>query len=404
VRKGLEKRCRIFVLLIQYCCVSLSFILVGNYVTTNPYHGETTTGQLGILEFLGIPNLLAAAQENASPNRYLINTVIHNLRSIGGIAISDGGTVFVADSFLNRIYRIERNSLIPVAGNGDLSFGALPGQLRFSGDGGQAIQAQLDNPQGLAIDSSGSLFVSDSMNQRIRKISSDGIISTIAGTGNIGFGGDGGPALLARFSHPAAVSIDKLGNLYVADRENNRIRKIILASGVITTIAGNGVKGFSGDGGPAIKASLNFPHGVFVDDAGIVYIADTFNSRIRMVDSNGVIHTLAGNGKQGFDGDGGPPQIASLGVPDSLVVDKGGNVFVADRPNGIRRISPTGTIQRIAGNGSFSELTPTADELGDGRIATAVPLFTTVIAQSSNGELYIDDRTRLRILAPLNDQ
>ena len=169
---------------------------------------------------------------------------------------------------------------------------ARPG---FSGDGGPATAAELNAPRGVAVDASGNLYIADALNNRIRKVSSDGIITTVAGNGSLSYSGDGGLAADAQLSGPRGLAVDGAGNLFIADFDNNTVRKIS-ASGIITTVAGNGVAGFSGDGGPATSAQLNGPWGVAVDRAGNLFIADSANNRVRRVSSSGDITTVAGNG------------------------------------------------------------------------------------------------------------
>ena len=206
----------------------------------------------------------------------------------------------------------------------------------FSGDGGPATNASVNLAQyagsGVAVDSAGNLYIADVGNSRVRKVSG-GIITTVAGNGNYSFSGDGGPATSASLNSPEAVAIDSAGNLYIADKFLNRVRKI--SKGIITTVAGNGSAAFSGDGGPAASASLNSPQGVAVDQAGNLYIADVGNQRIRKV-SNGIVTTVAGNGSTGFSGDGGPATSASLfifagaGNGGGVAVDAAGNLYISD--------------------------------------------------------------------------
>ena len=181
-------------------------------------------------------------------------------------------------------------------------------------DGASGTQARLNRPFGVALDGAGNLYIADSYNHRIRKVDPSGVTTTIAGSREHGFGGDGSPATQAQLYYPSGVALDGAGNLYIADTANHRIRKMD-SSGVITTIAGTGERGFGGDGGPATQARLNRPSGVTVDGAGNVYIADTWNHRIRKMDSSGVITTIAGTGERGFGGDYGPATQAQLNAP-----------------------------------------------------------------------------------------
>lgn len=227
------------------------------------------------------------------------------------------------------------------------------GSFNFAGDGGQAVLAGLANPLGIATDATGNLYIADQANRRIRKVSPSGIITTIAGTGTFGFSGDGGLATAAQLNEPQAVAVDNAGNVYIADGFNFRIRKIN-TSGIITTIAGNGVSGFSGDGGPATAASMGYPVGVAVDASGNVYVADWSNNRIRKITSGGIISTFAGGSSQGFSGDGGQAASASLDYPLSVCVDAAGNVYIADTGNDrIRKVNASGVISTIAGGNGF---------------------------------------------------
>src|SRR5262245_25162488 len=206
--------------------------------------------------------------------------------------IPDGaGGFYLASSDHHRIYR--------VAGDGTLSVMAGTGIEGFSGDGSPATSAELNDPRQLAVDGAGNLFVADTFNNRIRKITSAGIISTVAGTGVRGFSGDGGPAAAAQLASPAGVAVDLSGNLVIADTGNHRVR-IVTPDGVIPTIAGSGDEGVSGDGGPAVAAQLGTPAGIAVDGAGNLFIADGYSSRIRKVNPDGLITTVAGTDSMGF--------------------------------------------------------------------------------------------------------
>ena len=265
------------------------------------------------------------------------------LNRVYAVAIDNRGNILIAD--LDN-YRVRK-----IAADGTITTAAGNGSSRFSGDGGPAVFAALDGPQGVSTDAAGNLYIADTVNNRIRKIAAGGGISTIAGSGTAGFCGDGGTALNACVNLPiGSIASDGASNLYFADRDGNRVRRIS-PDGTISTIAGNGQPGFSGDGGPAILASLLAPTDIAIDSAGNLYIADGGNNRVRMVSPDGTIATLAGNGQAGFSGDGGPATAASLQTPYGVTVDAAGNLFIADKDNKrVRRVS-SGVITTVAGNG-----------------------------------------------------
>ena len=298
------------------------------------------------------------------------------LNNPNGIAVDASGNIYVADYFNNRIRKVSLTGIITtIAGTGGAG---------YSGDGGPATGAQLNNPVGLAFDGGGNLYVADANNDRIRKISAAGIISTIAGNGSSGYGGDGGPATVAQLHWPSAVALDGSGNIYVADFSNNRVRKIN-ALGTISTFAGTGATGYSGDGGAATAAKLTLPYGVTVHGSD-VYIADYGNNAIREVNSAGIIATTAGTGIAGFSGDGGTATAANLNVPEQIIFDAIGNSYIVDVQNQrIRKINTSGTITTIAGNG-------TAGYLGNGGIALQAELNSpAAITIDGSNNIYVAD-------------
>lgn len=299
------------------------------------------------------------------------------------IAYGSSG-LFIADTDNDKVKLVNSSDDIStVAGNGVAG---------FSGDGGGATGAQLHEPTGVAPGVTGTLpfFVADSDNHRVRRVSS-GIITTYAGKSH--YGGDGGPATDAALNRPYGLTTDSAGNVLIADTENNRVRR--LSAGTITTIAGTGTAGFSGDGGQATSAQLFNPYDVAVDVAGNVYVADTFNHRVRKVDPGGTITTVAGTGSFGFSGDGGSATLAQLWYPIGLEVDTAGNLYIADYGNNrIRRVDTSGTITTVAGGGScgFSGFG------GDGGPATSACLDNpTDVVVGAGGDLYIADYDNNRI-------
>ena len=231
------------------------------------------------------------------------------------------------------------------------------GEFGYAGDGGPATEARLCTPTGLAADAAGNLFIADQYVHAVRRVdAATGVITTVAGTSWIGYTGDGGPATQAQLSSPTGVAVDAVRNVYVADRGNDRVRRIDAGTGVITTVAGTGEWGFSGDGGPATDARLNSPTAVAVDAAGNLFVADSLNQRVRRVDAEtGVITTVAGTGTHGYTGDGGPATNARLWEPIGVAVDAAGNLFVADSSNErVRRVdAETGVITTIARSDQF---------------------------------------------------
>jgi sugar lactone lactonase YvrE len=298
--------------------------------------------------------------------------------------ISDGAGGFYVSSFAPcRIYRVGADGkLTVVAGSG------VPG---FSGDGGPAVSAQINGPMGMVLDGLGNLYFADNGNNRIRQITPAGIINTMAGTGVFGFAGDGGPAANAQLRGPRSVAFDGVGNLFVADTSNVRIRKID-PTGNITTVAGNGTAGFTGDSGPATSAQIGVPEGIAVDASGNLYIAEPNNGRVRKVTADGIIHTIAGNGTSGFSGDGGPALSAQFSLPYGIAIDASGNILISDLNNGrIRKVDPSGTITTVAGSA-------TRGFAGDGGPATSAQIVSPFrVAVDEAGNLLIADGSNHRV-------
>jgi hypothetical protein len=269
-----------------------------------------------------------------------------------GVAADSFGDIFIDDQANNRIRMVNTNGIInTIAGIGPAGTSGS-----YSGDGGLATSAGLNLfnisfPSGVAVDGLGNVYIADVSNERIRKVNTNGVIITIAGTNTAGFSGDGGPAISALLKTPAGLAVDTSGDLFIADTGNNRIREIA-TNGIITTVAGTNSAGFAGDGGPAVDAKLNSPVGVAVDTAGNLFIADMSNNRVRQVSPDGIITTLAGTNIAGFSGDGGPATNASLNQPYGVAVDAYDDVFIADHRNArVRMVNIQGTISTVAGNG-----------------------------------------------------
>lgn len=347
-----------------------------------------------------------------------------------GMAVDGGGDLFIADSGNNRIREITAGSQIvtTVAGG-------------YLGDGRQARDASLNlQTQGghISFDRNGNLYIADGGGGRVRKVTPNGIITTVAGNGTVGYSGDGGPATSAQLSGPSAAAMDSQGNLFIADTGNGVIRKVD-GSGIISTLRPNGLSfgpyifasgaglvvdsfdniffsdgltvvwkvdpgnnativagtyfgfGFGGDGGPATKALLLFPYGIALDGAGNLYIADWLNNRIRKVDGSGTITTVAGNGVQGFSGNGGPATAASLFLPTDVTADSAGNLYIADWINfRVRTVDQSGTIQPLVGAGGFGY---NGDRLSAGQ-TNVFPIGVTV---SPAGQLYFADSASGRV-------
>lgn len=309
------------------------------------------------------------------------------IKNAEGVAIGPDGSLYIADTDNHVIRRVAplTGVITTVAGNGS------PGGV---GDGLAATSARLQFPQDLAVAANGDLYIADTGNHSIRKVTAaTGIITTVAGTGTPGSSGDGSAATAAKLSSPRGIVVASSGDYYIADRSNSKIRKVSALTGIITTYAGTGINGYTGDGGLAVAARLRNPEGVELAANGDLYIADTANHAIRRVAAaTGVISTIAGTGTFGYTGDGGAATAASLNGPESVTVAASGELYVADRGNHvIRRFPVGGTISTIAGTG-------TAGYSGDGGAATAARLNAPAgIAVDSSGAIYIADTSNQRI-------
>ena len=295
-----------------------------------------------------------------------------------GTCFDVSGNMYIADALNHRIRKVSTSGIITTIGG--------TGVAGYSGDGGQATLAKLYRPTDIAIDAAGNLYISDELNLVIRKISTAGIISTYAGTGVSGYAGDGGQATAAQLTRTNTVSIDHLGNIYIGLYQSNVIRKVS-TSGIITTIAGNGASGYSGDGGQATAATLNQPCKAVVDNVGNIYISDEFNLVIRKITaSTGIITTIAGNGSAGYGGDGGAATAASINYCEYIQLDAADNLYIADKTNNrIRKVNTTGIISTIVGTGAQGYS-------GDGGPALSATLHGPEgITFDANGNMYFTD-------------
>jgi trimeric autotransporter adhesin len=317
------------------------------------------------------------------------------LASPDDVAVDAMGNIYIADSGNNCIRLVTKSTgiITTVAGTGSSG---------YNGDGGRAILSKLSYPRGIAVDGSGNFYIADTYANRIRVVAKgNGIITTVAGTGSIGSSGNGGLATLATIYNPRTLAVDTSRNIYIADSGNNLIRVITKSTGIITTVAGTGSSGTGGDGGLATLASLNYPYGVAVDVSGNVYIADTLSHRVRVVTkSTGIITTIAGIGSSGSSGDGGLATTAALSYPCDVTIDASGNVYIADTDNyRIRMVTKsTGTMSTVAGTGSN-------DYSGDGGQATSATLYNSRgVTSDALGNIYIADAGNNRVRMFLHPQ
>ncbi|MGW4091721.1 NHL repeat-containing protein [Nocardia sp. NPDC004750] len=301
-----------------------------------------------------------------------------------GVAVDGAGDLYIADLRNHRVRKVDH-------GTGVITTVAGTGTAGYNGDSQPAIDAELHYPNGVAVDGAGNLYIADSGNQRVRRVDPAGIITTVGGTGTPDYNGDNQPAIDAELDAPDDVAVDGSGNLYIADLHNQRVRRVDPA-GIITTVAGTGTGGYNGDNQPAIDAELDAPNDVVVDGAGNLYIADVDNQRVRRVDPAGIITTVAGTGTEGYNGDNRPAIDAELNQPCSVAVDGSGNLYIADLHNErVRRVNPAGVITTVAGTGAHGYN-------GDNRPAIDADLSYPVgVAVDGSGNLYIADLYNQRV-------
>lgn len=358
---------------------ALAFDSSGNFYITDNFNGRIRrVAPNGVITTVAGNGNLAYAGDGGQA----LNASIES-GGAGGLAVDNAGNIYFTETRHHRIRRIAPNGIVTTyAGNGQ------PG---FAGDGGSALQASLNQPEGLAVDGAGNLYVADTRNHRIRRISVSGMITTIAGTGQAMFGGDDGQAIRASLAGPIGVSLGPANEIYIADFGNQRIR-VIGADGNIRTIAGSGRQGFGGDGGPALQASLSFPYSAAADSAGNIHIADANNNRIRRVNAQRIIATSGGNGQHRFSGDGGQSVAAAIGLPNGLAADGAGNFYVSDANNHrVRKVDANLNITTIAGTGATGAS-------GDGGLATLATLTVPGgLTTDAAGNLFIADTGNARV-------
>ena len=343
-----------------------------------------STGQKTVRRVTGTAITTIAGILNAgSFSGYGGNAASANLNDPVGVALDGSGNLFIADSLNQRVRKVTGTTITTYAGNGSTT---------FYGDGGPATGAIFINPAAVAFDALGNMYIADRGQHRVRKVEAGtGITSTVAGTGTASFSGDSGAATSATLSNPFAVALDTAGNLFIADADNHRIRKVAAGTGIITTVAGTGATTYNGDSIAATTANLNSPRGLAVDSGGNVYIAEFFNHRVRKVTGT-TITTLAGTGTLGNSGDNGAPASAQLANPAAIALNSAGDLFIADYGNRrVRKVANGGNITAVAGTGAFGSG-------GDGGLALNATFNNPFgVAVDAAGNLYISDQGTHRV-------
>ena len=352
---------------------------------TRPLLALTALLSLSVSAFAAKIELVAGGgtRESGAPAKECV------LREPFGADYLPDGTLAIIEMVSgNRLLRVDKAGVMKVIGG--------TGVKGFSGDGGDVRKAQINGVHNIAVTPAGDIFLSDAWNFRVRKINaSTGVITTFAGTGKNGFSGDGGPADRAEFGTVIQVALDPAAkHLYVADIDNKRIRRIALETGIVETVAGNGQAGKPADGAVANDAPLSDPRAVVAAADGSFYILERGGNALRLVDAAGKIRTVAGNGKPGLSGDGGPALDATMNGPKHLCLDRDGSVIIADAENQVvRRYDPkTGKITRVAGTGKKGTAGLGGDPLA---CELARPHGVTI---APDGTLYITDSYNNRVL------
>ncbi|MBI3952133.1 MAG: hypothetical protein HY314_16925 [Acidobacteria bacterium] len=357
---------------------SLSLLLTWG-LTRGDSRVIVTVAGTGVAGFSGNGGLAADAQ----------------LNTMQGLTVDGAGNLYIAEVTNHVIRRVDASGHIStVAGLG-------PDQAGFNGDNQPAAQAKLAAPSDVALDRAGNLYIADNGNNRIRRVDSSGMIATVAGGGSPADGlGDGGPATAAALKNPCAIVFDAAGNLYIADAGNLRIRRVDATTGIITTIAGSGVFGFSGDGGPATSAKFKNLSDLAIGPAGDIFVADTFNNRVRRISTDGIITTVVGNGTFLVNGpedlkDGGPAVDAVVRWPFGLAFESAGNLLIAENgSNRIRRVNVSGIIGTVAGSGDPR----IGGDGGDGGPADQAKLNgPSGVIVDALGNIYISDSRNFRV-------
>jgi sugar lactone lactonase YvrE len=374
---------------------------IGNVLGTAFLSG-TGSGGLGVLVSGNMPVIAGQGKSFSGPPGDGGLAYLAILKLPSGLALDGAGNLYIADSGHNRIRMVTaQNGVVTAQVNaatiqsGYISTLAGNGASGYAGDNGPATAATLNTPSGVAVDGAGNVYIADSGNNVIRKVAaSSGIISTVAGNGATGSPanvGDGGLATAANLNNPQGVTVDNAGNLFIADTSNHRIRRVDAVSGIIATVAGNGTAdpasgagGYSGDGGQAANAELNYPYAVAFDLAGNMYIPDSGNNLIRMVSTSGVMTTFAGNGQPDYTGDGGPATAAALYLPSGVIADPAGNLYIADAQNeAVRKVNAlSGNISTVAQDGM-------GEDLFFGQLHAPVIYAPIGIVIDGSGDIYV---------------